>query len=394
MVKGNSLKLIYSIWTKAWSSAVKQLLALSLVLIGLVSMAQAQEICQDLFEVTEAPHTLPPLGAPKTLERWYPREDGPSMDVHNFDLLGKLGNLYDLVQDIATGKIQAIKNKRFFDQSRRQLKKRLAEAPAAPSKEFTARIAGIVSARELPGDLVLIKINQDTLANLDIFAQGQRANGLIINRLFRTYENLVAFSYRLSGLEENSVSSSVHMMLEAKLLRSQLRSIDYNLVFDKKVWLDLLRILEEDVRIVDSTPMGSKANNQATHRIIDVNEPLYPMAGVALSADRKAPGSPIEIKRYFKNDYEDPLGLVGVSDKNEFRARHEMLYEIFKALPAGQPLEIHAHSLVHAKAYMRLGFKRIEVMESHLYPGVQIHLLQATREETMEKIAAVIRDLN
>jgi hypothetical protein len=386
MVMGNVLKRIYLIWAVGFRSSVKQLLAFSLVLLGFTSAAFAQATCQDLFGIFN------PLGTPKTIARWEPRPGGPSMDQHNFNSLGKLGNLYDLIPDPVTGKIQAIKNKSFFDQSRRQLKKRFKDAPEPASNAFVARVNGIVKARELPDDLVIITINQDTLASLDPFTKGHRATGLIINRFFRTYENLVTFGYRLSGLEENSVSSSVHMQLEASLLRSRLHSIDYNLVFDKKIWAELLRLLENDVRIVETTSSNTQANQLATHRIIDVNEPLYPMAGVALMSDRKAPGSAIEIKRYFKNDYEDPLGLVGVSDKNEFRARHEMLYEIFNALPVRQPLEIHAHSLVHAKAYMRLGFKRTEIMENPLYPGVQIHLLKATREEAMEKIASVIQD--
>jgi hypothetical protein len=387
MVIRNVLKRIYSIWTEGFRSPVKQILACSLVLIGFSQIAFAQETCEDLFA------DVPQLGAPKTIARWEPRPGGPSMDQHNFNSLGKLGNLYDLVTDPVTGKVQALKNKHFFDQSRRQLKKRFNDAPEPASKAFVARVNAIVSARELPGDLVIIKINQDTLGFLDPFTEGHRAKGLIINRLFRTYETLVTFGYRLSGLEENSVSSSVHMHLEASLLRSRLHSIDYNLVFDKKVWASLLRLLENDVHVVETTSWNSNANKLATHTIIDVNEPLYPMAGVALMSDRKNPGSPIEIKRYFKNDYEDPLGLVGVSEKNEFRARHEMLYEIFNALPAGQPLEIHAHSIVHARAYMKLGFKRTEIMENPLYPGVQVHLLKATREEAMEKIAAVIREL-
>jgi hypothetical protein len=352
-------------------------------MLGFVPSASAWEVCRRVF-------TDPGLRLARNYQTLYSQPEGPQKDQYNFELMGLLGVLYDLVPDATTGKITAQENPKHFKETRKYLKKRLATAQPEPSKQFVADIESFFKAKKLSSGLVMITFSPDQAAQLDILTH--RAYGLMVNRFFETYENLVGFSYRLAGLEENALSSSVQMMVETKVLREiEKRNMTYQLAFDPNVWMNLLRTLENDFRTVEQKPMGSKANHDATWRIIDGNEPLYPVAGVALSSSKKNPTAPIEIKRYFKNEFEDPLGMVGVSEKNDFRDRHEMLYEVFKALPAGQALEIHAHSVVHARAYIKLGFKKTEVLENPLYPGVAVYLLKATREEVMEKIQAILQ---
>lgn len=373
----------------AWCSIalVKQFLSLLLILIGSASTVAAQEACSRVLRspgkrLSENYQLL--YSDPQTAER---------AAAQNFELMGLMGNLYDLHTETATGKVVLLKNKQIYKAERASQKRRLDLAPAKPSLDFLKQIERIFSVKTLSSGLVMIHFSPETLRNLDIFTE--RPHGLLINRFFKTYENLVAFNYRLAGIEDNVQSSSVQMMVETKILREvEKRDMNYYFVYDPGVWTNLLRLLEKEFRILEQTSSRTKANHNATWRMLDGTEALYPMASVALSSDRKNPGASIEIKRYFKNEYEDPLNLTPLIEKNDFRDRHEMLYEVFKGLPPGQPLEIHAHSIVHARAYMKLGFNRTEIRENPLYPGVQVHVLKSTREQALEKIGAVLESIS
>jgi hypothetical protein len=103
--------------------------------------------------------------------------------------------------------------------------------------------------------------------------------------------------------------------------------------------------------------------------------------------------SPVELKRYFKNDLEDPLGITEVKQKNELKLRHSMLYKAIEALPEGQMVEIHAHTKAHVIAYAKLGFVDSGLIVNPKYPDIEIRLLKATREQALQHIKAILDNL-
>jgi|GEM_PF-5108252 hypothetical protein len=365
-------------------TTVKRLLSVVLLaqLLGVSLVAEAMPICRRVFRTEGARLS-------ENYQTLYRTEDTEAQQHHNFDLMGMLGIVYELKFDANTGKVAVLPNKSEISSQRRSMKARLSRVAAKPSPEFVREIEKRFEVKNLSSGLIMVRFRPDSLYELDLMKE--RGYALFLNRLFKTYENVVGFTYRVAGLESNALSSSVQMMVETKILQQvEKRDMIYQMTFDPQVWNKLLVLMEKEIRQVQENSPRLKATQDATEKIINVMEPLYPVAGVALSVSRKDPSAPVEIKRYFKNDYEDPLGLVSLLEKNDFRDRHEMLYETFKALPAGQKLEIHAHSIVHARAYMKLGFERISITENPLYPGVQVHELRGTREQVLEKIGSIL----
>jgi hypothetical protein len=207
-----------------------------------------------------------------------------------------------------------------------------------------------------------------------------------------TYIHLVNWSYRISGLEKNKSLSSLNMMDEmAEIAALEGRAFVLNLIFDQKVWLQQLRVLETRVNEYTAAK-DEKTRRGILENISQPTDPYFPLAGVAITYDMRAPSRPMEIKRYFKNDHEDPMQLMDLQDKNEFLIRHKMIYKIIEGLPPEQQLEIHAHTPIHARAYLKLGFHRAEIIENPKYPGVQVQLLKATREEALAKIGAILSE--
>ena len=168
-----------------------------------------------------------------------------------------------------------------------------------------------------------------------------------------------------------------------------LRSFKLTLIFDEKVWNQQLRVLENRVNEYQAA-QDSIAQKELLNDLTSPTDPYLPLSGVAVTYSLVNRTLPMEIKRYFKNDHEDPLNLMQLQDKNEFQVRHKMIYKMIESLPEGQQLEIHAHTLVHARAYLKLGFHKAGTMVNPLYPGVEVHLLKATREEALTKIAAIL----
>jgi hypothetical protein len=121
-------------------------------------------------------------------------------------------------------------------------------------------------------------------------------------------------------------------------------------------------------------------------RLFKPELPLFPLAGVATVRT----GKTYEIKRYFKNDVEDPFEFLRLQPKNEFRLRYELLLSVARELPEKGVLEIRSHTRVHTLAYRRLGFKVVKTFEEANYPGIQVDLLQGDKQDVVSKIEAIL----
>ena len=118
--------------------------------------------------------------------------------------------------------------------------------------------------------------------------------------------------------------------------------------------------------------------------------PFLPFAGVAVAKSFRRIDAPVELKRYFKNENEDPFSLITVEKKDDFTLRHKLILSVLQNLPPGTKVQIHSHTPVHTIAYAKLGFTKIGPIKNPKYPDAHIDLLEATREHILEKITALL----
>lgn len=203
------------------------------------------------------------------------------------------------------------------------------------------------------------------------------------------YAQMANWSYRLSGLEKNRTSTSMIMLDEISMYAKNLRTFSFNLAFDQAVWREYLKVLEVQIQeYKDATTETER--DLALSRLSQPSIPFLPFAGLSASVPILDRTQVIELKRYFKNDLEDPLGLVSISKKDDFILRHRLIYETVQSLPENSLVEIHAHSLVHARAYVKLGFKVESIIINEKYPNIEIRLLQGRRENILQKIKSIL----
>lgn len=305
----------------------------------------------------------------------------------NLDIavMGVLGKVFDLKYDRQAGKVSAEVNEYYRQTEMTKAKDWLNKAKGSSFKEVAREMQKVFDISELPGGFIKLRVDTGSKV-LQELSPLQRA---LKNRFMVMYLHLVNWSYRISGLEKNKSLSNFIMMDEVIVLAKELRALQLNMVFDPVVWETHLRILEAKVDTYKSEKDPKRASD-LLEEISQPNDPFLPMAGVAVSYNILNPRLPVEIKRYFKNDFEDPLNLINVSKKSEFLVRHQMIHRMISDLPPSQEIEIHAHSLVHARAYLKLGFRRSGTIANPQYPGVVVHLLKGQREEVLSKIESIL----
>ncbi len=405
------LRIIYTVFGLGLGRYVKQFTAIVIMVSAVNSSGQSQ--CVDLFKSVGDKFAL---DTSRNVKSYYSfthtygkkkREkfdvtlnDGTTFKVDipdhikqlmdpvknlNIAAMGVLGKVFDIKYNVNNKKMQADANSFYQEKVLSEIKNWIPKISDKVSPEFLNEVNKTVKIIKLDSGLINIRIETGQLGEKDL----SPIEDAIKNKYSTMYIQLVNWSYRLSGLEKNKSLSSFVMFDEIIVLAKNLRSLQFNMIFDPVVWDLQLRILEAQV-IAYRSETDPQIAKELLNEISQPNLPLLPLAGVALAHHMIDQSAPVEIKRYFKNDFQDPLRLTDVKPKNEFRMRHEMIYKMVENLKPHHEVEIHAHSLLHAKAYTKLGFKVSEQISNPLYPGVVIYLLKGQRESILDKISLIL----
>ena len=404
-------RIIYTVLGSSLGRYVKQFTALVIFVFAVTSFGQSQCVdlfksAGDIFQLDTSSNIKSYYSFTHTYGKKRPEKfdvtlhDGTIIKVDipdhmkqlmdpvknlNIAVMGVLGKVFDIKYNANNKKVQADANYFYQEKVRSEIKNWIPKISDKVSPEFLKEVNKTVKIIKLDSGLINIRIETGQL--------GEKETSLIEdaikNKYSTMYIQLVNWSYRLSGLEKNKSLSSFVMLDEIVVLAKNLQSLQFNMIFNPVVWDLQLRILEAQV-IAYRSETDPQISKELLNEISQPNLPLLPLAGVALAHHMINQSAPVEIKRYFKNDFQDPLGLTDVQPKNEFRIRHEMIYKMVENLKPHHEVEIHAHSLLHAKAYTKLGFKVSEQISNPLYPGVVIYLLKGQRETILDKISLIL----
>lgn len=297
--------------------------------------------------------------------------------------MGVLGEMFDLTFNAQNGRNIPIVNEFKTLEVRARTKKVLEESTALVTPKDLEIINRTVKITDLTSDTRLVSVKNYTVGN-----ETPELEQAIKNYFSLSYIRLVNWVYRLSNLEKNDPISSAVMMDEVAEYAVQRIGFEFNLIYDNKILKKHLQIIAKVINEYESTTDFLKRQNAL--RKLEIEIPLMPTSGVTVAVKITDPKYPAEIKRYFKNDHEDPLGIMVVKQKNEFKLRHAMISKVIEMLPLEHLVEIHAHTKAHVKAYAKLGFVDTGLINNPKYPDAKIHLLRATREQVLEHIKTIL----
>ncbi len=312
-------------------------------------------------------------------------DPGRVRKIMDWGTLGVLGKIYDFVWDPSQQKIVRRENPEEARAVRKKTEALLSRAPSQLSSEFQELVRISVGPYKLTETTVMLTAKLVSWVGLSGFAQA------ILHRFQRTGMSVVDFVYRDSGLESKDPRTGFTMLDEIIEILKQGRGFSFHLVYDKAVWekeLQILQVRYDEYQKADSDESRQKVIDSVNQR----NDPFLPFTGVVTTEFLVPNEKPIELKRYFRNQYEDPLGFAEVLPKDDLQLRRRMLYRVIQNLPAGSELEIHAHTALHKRAYLQLGFHVSGETENPLYPGVKVYILRAKREECLIKNKSLVSD--
>lgn len=401
---------------------VKQILAFVLFLICITSLsANASEACLSLFQaapslktngfetsfsdykkqnkekfkslIRNAETAISINIGEKTISKSELRDKLNVNKLFDRALLGPLGRLFDLKLDKINKKIKTVRNKFSFSEIEKETKATLEKIKTIDSSKYDGLFMKLLQPEEVSPNVIMIQISSIVKPDM---GEVERA---IQQRFQLLYYEMVNWNYRLSGLLENKTHSNLLLMDDVSVYANEMKYFDFTLVFDHKLWEVEKAILTSLIEQYKKTS-DKDEQQKILIEIQKKKEPFLPMTGMAqakhffslgLASASGLNHYPVELKRYFKNDLEDPLDLLNVDPKtDDFVIRHRMIYRTVEKLPVGTPLEIHAHSILHVRAYAKLGFKDTGLIDSEKFKESDIHLLKATREQVLDKIQTIL----
>lgn len=310
-----------------------------------------------------------------------------AISILDRDLLGPLGEIYDLSTDLSSNKVEKVevleRKIKLKDKSQEAIRR--ARNSIITAKEVSELLAKVLNVENLDDQTVLIRFKNWRVED-GIESKLERA---IRHRMMSLYVEMANWTYRLSGLEKNETSISMTMLDEMAMYLKSGKGFTFFLSFDKSIWEKIILTLRDPIALFKSA-QSAELKDLVLASLAKSDMPLLPFAGLFIATDMFRENTPSELKRYFSNKDEDPLNLADPASKDEFILRHRMIYRAVEHMPKGAPLEIHAHTLVHARAYKKLGFKQSKIIRNEKYPEVQIYLLEAKREDVLEKIDSLL----
>lgn len=366
--------------------SVKQFMTLLIIIFVLgIEQAKANKSCSQLFTSQES-NTTP--------AKWHNKVSQDEISKTDRAMMGPLGQLFDLKVNEQTKKIDLVKNTMEFTRYENEYKDLIKKIKTVDNTKYEKILESVLDVEELTENTVIVRFDSDSL-----HTETREVQAPLLKYFQSIYFVMVNWKYRISGLMKNDLNSHFQLFDDTRSYANELMGIKYNLVYDKKIW----EVIKSNITIdIDNY---YAARSVLTRGRIGSSVPFLPLAGMAeaqsylvymrpkvknavgLSMDK----TPVELKRYFKNDLEDPLGLLNLDpSKNEFLIRNRMIYKMIEKLPEGTPLEIHAHTAYHVKAYAKWGFVDVGLIKSEKFKDTEVHLLTATREEMLLKIKAII----
>ena len=303
---------------------------------------------------------------------------------------GPLFYINDLRVDPNTKKITAERNEIRYRQLKKVHQEKLATLPVEISPEVKSMVVHALHPTVQPDGSVLLSVStQDWLTSLGSTKSDQLFETGMRNRFALLYQQTVAWVYQLSGLEEFSPVTSAKMTDELSDYIGDRKDLTFHLMFDQTSWRIQLRILQQIWNHnVEPNTTGSAKNFSFTDLVS--YHPVFPLAGLITSGHRQNSQYVVELKRYFKNDDEDPFELTEISKKDDFLLRHRLILSAVENLEANSILQIHSHTRVHTATYRKLGFSVTQEITNPKFPAEKIDLLESTREKVIEKIRAII----
>jgi hypothetical protein len=417
-----NLKQLHAMSAAKTINCVKPFLALTLVFILALLTAPTKSLAQKAcFELFTEHSKIATNGIESSYKKYKKNNPTSKIDFSNYHpmfstaelkdkmnpdramdraLMKPLGSLYDLFTDKKTKKTVLVKNKYDYEKIKNSTSEQLNRIKNTDAKKYESLINSAVYTEKLTENTTLVQItsihNGATAEN--------RIQQAISQRFQSLYINMVNWNYRVSNLMENKTLSSAIMTDDISVYWNELKYFDYTLTFDNKVWETQKLIIADKIELYN-TSITDADKNRIIEELSQPTEAFLPLTGMAQAKSIYSGITPeayalmgttpikypVELKRYFKNDIEDPFNLLDIKAKtDDFIIRHKMIYKVIENLPSETPLEIHAHSILHVRAYSKFGFKDTGRINSEKYKNVDIHLLKASRETVMEKIKTIL----
>ncbi|MGZ3775867.1 MAG: hypothetical protein ACXVCY_19240 [Pseudobdellovibrionaceae bacterium] len=299
--------------------------------------------------------------------------------------------LFDLID--VPGKIekQLRKNEPAYSIFREQELEYFNRLPKAVSSEVQDLIHNALNPKKLSDSSILIKIDSNGWINSfsnETSKEKAFFSDLIQSRFSSLYQEIVIWIYQKNGLEEYSPLTSAKMIDEQREYISQGSPMDYFLLFDAQAWHAQMLIIEMNWQEYKST--HNTLDSWRSTQMFGSNI-FWPFAGVAIAKPTNNSKGSVELKRYFKNDIEDPFEILNISKKDDYTLRQELLLHALEELPPNTVIQIHSHTKVHTLAYQRLGFNSTSQIQNPKYPNATIDLLEANKEEVIKKIKILLQ---
>ena len=301
----------------------------------------------------------------------------------NIASMGVLGDIFDLITKPSSAEPELHINDWRYREVKKDTENLLKLAPVVIPLRILDLITDSVDVREISGDTVLITAK---LVNSKFLTGVSQA---VLHCFQRVGLSTVTFVYRKSGLESNEAITGFTMLDEAVDVMSKQRGFSIHLLYDKAVWNMQLKALAARIVQFEKTE-NEEEKEKVLSSISQGRESFLPFGGIVTTEWVVPSGQSVELKRYFSNEFEDPMSLVKTYPKNEFRLRHQMLHRVISELPKKTQLEVHAHSDLHKRAYLKLGFFVDREDVNPLYPGAKIYVLTGSREIVLAKIELIL----
>ncbi|MEZ0391811.1 MAG: hypothetical protein ACAH59_06320 [Pseudobdellovibrionaceae bacterium] len=330
------------------------------------------------IDVTDSKGQVQRIDLPENLKKQF----DPIYQL-NRSVLGIFGEIFEFQWRPEQRKMILASDQKRQNELRTITERKLKESQAEDLGAMQALIAKCLPVRTLDDQIVLVRASLVSRGRLNGFEQA------VLHRYQQMGMKTVDFVYRLSGLEKKRPLTGATMIDEVVSILKQGRGYNINLAFDPKVWALELQLMAGYYRKFQD----AKTSEEKAKIIGEVNQgvdPFQPFSGVVTTDFLVPNGHPTEIKRYFHNPYEDPLGFLNLPAKNEYLLRLKMLLQVARELSADIPLEIHAHTKVHMRLYGQMGFGLFRETENPLYPGVPVYVLRGEKTEVVKKVTAIL----
>lgn len=301
----------------------------------------------------------------------------------NIASMGVLGDIFDLITKPSSAEPELHINDWRYREVKKDTENLLRLAPVMIPLRILDLITDSVDVRELSENTVLITaklVSSKFLTGVSL---------AILHCFQKVGLSTVTFVYRKSGLESNETITGFTMLDEVVDVMSKQRGFSIHLLYDKAVWNMQVKALATRIMQFEKTE-NEEEKEKVLSSISQGRESFLPFGGIVTTEWVVPSGQSVELKRYFSNEFEDPMNLVKTFSKNEFRLRHQMLHRVISELPKQTRLEVHAHSDKHKKAYLKLGFVVDHEDVNPLYPGVKIYVLTGSREIVLAKIEFIL----